>query len=110
MINASIDYFRRNEKHYHSLNISYVQPEDYAESALDKISADEIIAQVQRLPASYRMVFNLYVIEGYKHDEIASLLDISTGTSKSNLSIARSKLRKLLLGEQGDQRKADSNG
>jgi len=48
------------------------------------------------LPPSYRMVFNLYVIEGYKHSEIAQKLNISEGTSKSNLNIARAKLMKVL--------------
>lgn len=99
MINSAIDYFRKNEKHYDSLDISHGQYEVAAESILDKLAAEEIIAAIQRLPPSYRMVFNLYVIEGFKHDEIANQLNISSGTSKSNLAIARSKLQKILLPE-----------
>jgi RNA polymerase sigma-70 factor (ECF subfamily) len=56
------------------------------------------------------MVFNLHVIEGFKHDEIAHLLNISTGTSKSNLAIARSKLQKILLTERENQRRREQNG
>ncbi len=100
MINSAIDYFRKNEKHYNSLDISHGQYEVASETILDKLAAEEIIAAIQRLPPSYRMVFNLYVIEGFKHDEIANQLNISSGTSKSNLAIARSKLQKILLSEK----------
>lgn len=101
MIHSAIDYFRRNEKHYHSLDISYAQYQDDSatETIIDKLSAEEIIRAVQTLPSSYRLVFNLYVIEGFKHEEIASQLSISVGTSKSNLSIAREKLKKILITE-----------
>jgi RNA polymerase sigma-70 factor (ECF subfamily) len=51
---------------------------------------------LQRVSPGYRTVFNLYVIEGYSHEEIANLLNISTGTSKSNLFKARGQLRKIL--------------
>ena len=110
MINSAIDYYRRNEKHYHSLDISYIQAESGADSIIDKLSEQEIIAAIQRLPASYRMVFNLYVIEGYKHEEISNQLNISVGTSKSNLSIARNKLRKILTGEQDERINQERNG
>ncbi|MBZ0247191.1 MAG: sigma-70 family RNA polymerase sigma factor [Cyclobacteriaceae bacterium] len=99
MINSAIDYFRRNEKHYNSLDISHGQYETTSETIIDQMAEEEIIAAIQRLPPSYRMVFNLFVIEGYKHEEIANQLNISTGTSKSNLAIARSKLQKILLRE-----------
>jgi RNA polymerase sigma-70 factor (ECF subfamily) len=110
MINSAIDYYRRNEKHYHSLDISHGQYEESADSVLDKLTEREIIAVIQSLPPSYRMVFNLHVIEGYKHDEIAHLLNISTGTSKSNLAIARNKLQKILLAERENQRRREQNG
>lgn len=110
MINSAIDYFRRNEKHYHSLDISHIQYESSAENVMDKLSEQEIIAAIQLLPASYRMVFNLYVIEGYKHEEIANQLNISVGTTKSNLAIARNKLKKILITEQGEKLKHGKNG
>lgn len=60
---------------------------------LDRLDAEEKLRLVQHLPPAYRMVFNLYVVEAYTHEEIAEALDISVGASKSNLSKARAKLR-----------------
>ena len=110
MINSAIDYYRRNEKHYATLNISHVNYAEKSATALDKLSENEIIAAIQLLPPSYRMVFNLFVIEGFRHEEIAEQLGISIGTSKSNLAIARSKLQKILILEQIEHLAHDTNG
>lgn len=64
------------------------------EDIISKIGAKELLNMVQQLPRGYRTIFNLYVFEGMKHREIAELLNISEGTSKSNLSDARSILQK----------------
>ncbi|MBL7808249.1 MAG: RNA polymerase sigma factor [Saprospiraceae bacterium] len=63
---------------------------------LDRLDIEEKLRLVQKLPPAYRAVFNLYVVEEYTHDEIAGILDISVGASKSNLSKARTKLRELM--------------
>ena len=63
------------------------------ESAIDKLSAKELLEHIQELPDGYRMVFNLNVIEGYTHKEIGEMLNISENTSKSQLSRARSVLQ-----------------
>ena len=63
---------------------------------VDRLGEKELILLVQKLPPAYRLVFNLYVFEGMKHKEIAVLLSISEGTSKSNLSDARGILKKAL--------------
>jgi len=63
---------------------------------LSNLDAKELIQLVQALPTRYRQVFNLYVFEGFKHREIALLLGISEGTSKSNLSDARAILQRAL--------------
>ena len=97
LINSSIDYYRRNEKHYHNVDISYAKHEYITEDAVSRISEQEIVDLIQELPPSYRLVFNLFVIEGFKHREISNKLNISIGTSKSNLAIARSKLKRRLL-------------
>lgn len=112
MIHCAIDYFRRNEKHYHSMDISYAQYHDdpSTETILDKLSAEEILKAVQTLPPSYRMVFNLYAIEGFNHEEIASNLSISVGTSKSNLSIARDKLKRILINDNDQRLKFNHHG
>jgi RNA polymerase sigma-70 factor (ECF subfamily) len=67
------------------------------EEALNQLSAAEIFSLVVCLPVGYRTVFNLYVMEGMNHREIAGLLNIAEGTSKSQLSKARSLLQKMLL-------------
>ena len=65
-------------------------------SAESQLSSKELMKLVMALPPAYKMIFNLYVFEGYKHGEIAAMLGISEGTSKSNLSDARVFLQKLL--------------
>ncbi len=61
-----------------------------------ELSAREILELLDTLPTGYRTIFNLYVLEGYKHQEIADLLGISINTSKSQLILAKEKLRQLL--------------
>jgi len=67
------------------------------EEALDNLSAEEIFKLIIQLPVGYRTVFNLYAIEGMNHGEIADLLNISEGTSRSQFSKAKVLLQKLLL-------------
>lgn len=65
-------------------------------SAEDDLMAEDILQLLNQLPTGYRTVFNLYVLEGYKHREIAELLDISINTSKSQLILAKKRLREIL--------------
>ena len=80
-----------------------LRDQDYFLSAgtdlADRLSEKELIARIQTLPPACRMVFNLYVFDGLKHREIAELLHISEGTSKSNLSDARQILKRQLTPE-----------
>ena len=86
-----------NQNH-HLLDIDEISvTNDFDENIIDKMSAEDILDVVQQLPPAYKMVFNLYVQEGYKHHEIAERLEITTGTSKSNLAKARKKLQMALL-------------
>ena len=62
----------------------------------EQLVYEDLIKVIQQLPPAYRTIFNMYVVEGYKHHEIADKLDISVGTSKSNLSKAKNKLRALI--------------
>jgi RNA polymerase sigma factor (sigma-70 family) len=96
MINSAIDHYRRNEKHYQSIDISYQRLEEISPNAIEMLSEESILTKIQELPPSYRIVFNLHAIEGYSHEEISQKLGISVGTSKSNLSVARTKLMKML--------------
>ena len=96
LINSAINYYKKNIKHNHNGLDTIPDPPTYQYDILDQLSYKEIVQLIGDLPLAYRTVFNLYVIEGYKHDEIADLLNISIGTSKSNLSRARANLREML--------------
>lgn len=96
MVNTSIDYYRR-ETRRRSVDIEdakYVAADNT--DAISNISAEEIIKLLQHLSPAYRSVFNLYVIEGYSHKELAEILNITESTSRSNLVKARSKLKELI--------------
>jgi RNA polymerase sigma-70 factor (ECF subfamily) len=106
MTNVSIDYYRAN------LKMAYAEDLDKAEHITDgelpdrKLNYEDLLAMIQRLPNAYRTVFNLYAIEGYTHEEIGEMLDISSGTSKSNLHKARQKLKQMIL----EAEKVGNNG
>ena len=100
MMNVSIDYYRANLKM--SLYISqeiWKKAENISDGNLvDKnLNYNDLLRMVQQLPQAYRTVFNLFAIEGYSHDEIAAMLNINAGTSKSNLHKARQKLKQMIL-------------
>lgn len=98
MVHTAIDHFRKNHKHtlYFELEEGSFDLEDNSNNCIDKLSYDEILKMVQQLSPVYRTVFNLYVIDGYKHEEIADHLNISVGSSKSNLARARVNIQKML--------------
>ena len=91
MIHECIDYLRVKKNSFNHKDIDdviYSEEEDNYEMEGD-FSIDDIQLLIDNLPEGYKMVFNLYIIEGYKHNEIAELLNISEGTSKSQLSHAK---------------------
>lgn len=98
IVNTAIDHYRRNRKNTAQIDLDHAHGEcdNNTETVLDKLSADEIMSVVQQLSPAYRTVFNLYVLEGYSHREIAEMLDINEGTSKSNLAKAKSRLQQLI--------------
>lgn len=96
VVNTSIDYFRKSKKALHQVELANIDIEFIDIDIISKISADEILQLIQQLTPAYRMVFSLYVIEGYNHREIAELLGIKEGTSKSNLQDARKKLQQMI--------------
>lgn len=91
MVNESISFIRVQKK------VTFVDDENYFEERHNNIesqfSVDDIQFLIDNLPDGYKMVFNLYCIEGYKHHEIATMLGINEGTSKSQLSHARKMLQ-----------------
>lgn len=98
MINTAIDQLRKNNflPEIGDISESTWAQEDKSQSSDQVLLYKELVKQVKKLPPSYRTVFNLYVIDGLTHQEIADLLGISVGTSKSNLSKARVILQKIV--------------
>ena len=95
MVNECISYLRVNKKIY------YTEEEHFTEGSLNEIDlqfkVEEIQSMIDSLPEGCKMVFNLYAIDGYKHREIADMLDIEEGTSKSQLAYARKMLQALII-------------
>lgn len=103
MINECISYIRVQKK------VTFIEDETYFEESFNniesKFSVEDLQTLIDGLPDGYKMVFNLYAIEGFKHHEIATMLGINEGTSKSQLSHARKMLQ-----EQINKLKNYSNG
>lgn len=98
MINTAITNYRQNLKRYNQVAVESLPEEDTEVGADDfEYTYEELLRVVQSLPAGYRMVFNLFAIEGYQHKEIAEMLGIDVATSKSQYSRARKLLQKKLL-------------
>lgn len=100
MIHTAIDHFRKNHKYRFTkeLDRDAIRISE-GEDALERISYDEIVRSMQKLTPGYRIIFNLFIIENFSHEEIAKQLGISIGTSKSNLARGRKQLQKILLYE-----------
>lgn len=97
LINVSIDYYRRYHRNRPVMEVvPYNEPTSTYCNGFDQLALDDLLTMVQQLSPMYRLVFNLYVVEGMKHEEIAARLDISVSTSKSNLSRAKDKLRQMI--------------
>ncbi|MCB4798374.1 RNA polymerase sigma factor [Neotamlana laminarinivorans] len=90
-INTALQRYR-NEKVFDIINENNIEDETI-EIDEDSVSLDYLLKIIQELPDRYRLVFNLYVLDGYSHKEIAKLLNINIGTSKSNLARARQILK-----------------
>ncbi|MBN2173641.1 MAG: RNA polymerase sigma factor [Bacteroidales bacterium] len=95
MVNTAINYYKKNLKYLKDIEIEHAGSiQNMDDRILEKISVEYLLKLIRELPAGYRMVFNLNVIEGYTHKEISELLEISENTSKSQLSRARQTLQK----------------
>lgn len=95
MVNCALQKYRSKSQLHAVMDIDTTREEiPEAENVIARLGTKELLNLVQQLPPGYRMIFNLYVFEGMKHREIATMLGISEGTSKSNLSDARTLLQK----------------
>ena len=95
IINTCINNFRKKKIEFRA-ELEEAEGHATPEEILSGISYQEILDMIRKLSPAYRAVFNLYVIEGYKHEEIAEMLGISIGASKSNLSRAKTKMQVIL--------------
>ena len=98
VVNVAVDNFRKNSKYYYHDSIDNANEKFLGSGDIpDNLEANDILRTIQQLAPGYRMVFNLYAIEGYSHKEIAEKLGITESTSKTQLLKARQKLQKMLL-------------
>lgn len=93
VVNEALSYLRRNKSLYLEMDIEHANGEPDTSTLTQPLEAEDLLKLVADLPVGYRMVFNLYAIDGYSHKEIAEQLGITENTSKSQLSRARACLQ-----------------
>lgn len=96
MVNEALTYLRKSRSMYLETELEQADREPDYDRLSDHLEAEDLLKMIQELPAGYRLVFNMYAIDGYSHKEIAEQLGISENTSKSQLSRARVYLQKML--------------
>jgi len=102
MVNTCIDHIRKNKVTNQMIELDdthgSIQVDDEEDAGiLEHVSFNDLLELIQYLSPAYRSVFNMYIVDGYTHQEIADTLNISVGTSKSNLSKAKVNIKKMLL-------------
>jgi RNA polymerase sigma-70 factor (ECF subfamily) len=96
-VNTAINHFHQNRKYFDHVDTSYAESMlSSTEDIISQLSNQELLEIISRLPEGYKMIFNLHVVEGYNHAEIAEMLNIAEGSSKSQLSKAKAYLKKLI--------------
>ncbi|RYF51331.1 MAG: sigma-70 family RNA polymerase sigma factor, partial [Cytophagaceae bacterium] len=102
MVHSSIEYYRKHHKMMQLVDMDTPGAEQAVNAtAASSLEAKDLLAIIQTLSPGYRMVFNLYAIEGYSHKEIGEMLNISEGASKSQLSRARTILKEMIIKTEG---------
>jgi RNA polymerase sigma-70 factor (ECF subfamily) len=96
-VNTAIEHYRKKANLVSITESIEVTQEDYNWSGFDQLLEKDLLKIIKRLSPGYRTVFNMYVVEGYSHKEIAQLLNINEGTSKSQLARAKAILQKMIL-------------
>lgn len=96
VVNESLMFLRRRHNFNMSIELDQIKEPSTPVSVISELATRDILALMNKLPTGYRTIFNLYIIEGYKHREIAEMLGISINTSKSQLILAKKRMRELL--------------
>jgi len=100
VINESIRFYKKNRNIIYTENIEVINNQMASnENVFAQLETKQLLQVIEKLPDRMRMVINLFAIEGYKHEEIAEMLGISVGTSKSNLFDARKQIKKRIENE-----------
>lgn len=97
LINTSIDYYRKNVKHYAVMEIEKAHAETLDPNIIDELSRDDIMGAMRELPEVMRIIFNMYEIEGFSHKEIGETLDIPASTCRTYLARAKQRLREKII-------------
>ena len=102
IINNCINYLKKKKLHFEELsdNVNHTVEVAYEEVQQQRLNTEDVNRALMKLPDGYRIVFSLYLLEGYDHKEIASILDISEATSKSQYSRAKKKMKEILRSPQ----------
>lgn len=103
MVNTAIEMYRKNQRVLNVVDLDEVNDAPQSMFDMNRLEAKDLLNLIHHLAGGYRVVFNLYAIEGYSHKEIAELLGISEGASKSQLSRARAVLREKLMKMEGEK-------
>ncbi|HLT08397.1 MAG TPA: sigma-70 family RNA polymerase sigma factor [Cyclobacteriaceae bacterium] len=93
LINTSIDYYRKNVKYYADMDIEKADQKICDPSVIDELSKEDILMLLRELPEMLRIIFNMYEIEGYSHNEIGEQLGIPASTCRTYLARAKQRLR-----------------
>jgi RNA polymerase sigma factor (sigma-70 family) len=101
MVNTAIETYRKNLRTMSVVDIDEVYDQPQSTFDMSQLETKDLMKLVQQLSSGYRMVFNMYAIEGYSHREIAEALGITEGASKSQLSRARAVLKEKLIKIEG---------
>lgn len=99
IVRTALDHLKKTKKLKMEVDIDVQYDLSATEEILSRIAYQDLLAMIGKLSSAYRTVFNLHVIDGYKHEEIAHQLGITTGTSKSNLAKARKALQKMIVNQ-----------
>ncbi len=97
VVRSSLNFIKKWHQEMETKEIDHARTSEMAEHIMSQINTEDIHKLVKTLARTYQTTFNLYVVEGYSHSEIAQLLGISENTSRSNLLVARQKLQNMIL-------------
>ncbi len=89
VVNTAVEHYRKSTKMYPVVNVDDVNKDIPWTDSGDELELEDVLKMINKLSPGYKTIFNLYVVEGYSHKEIGELLEISEGTSKSQLARAR---------------------